>query len=150
MYISNPGPWWLIWPSCIAAQRDDDYCTLQKKMKCVAHFYSKYFYITPRMLITLTSKWARLRLKSPASRLFAQPFAQAPIKENTEAGRHWPLWGESTGDRGFPSQRASNAENVSISWRHHGHTGSSVFAVRHTYMCLVSLHYVKYTLYHKL
>ena len=24
--------------------------------------------------------------------------------------RHWPSWGESTGDRWFPSQRASNAE----------------------------------------
>ena len=45
---------------------------------------------------------------------------QAPIKENTKAPRHWPLWGESTGDRWFPSQRASNAENVSIWWRHHG------------------------------
>ena len=29
------------------------------------------------------------------------------------------LWGESTADRWFPSQRASNAENVSIWWRHH-------------------------------
>ena len=31
---------------------------------------------------------------------------------------HWPLWGESTG--GFPSQTASNAENVFIWWSHHG------------------------------
>ena len=30
-----------------------------------------------------------------------------------KAPRHWPLWGD------FPSQRASNAENVSIWWRHH-------------------------------
>ena len=35
------------------------------------------------------------------------------------APRHWPFWGESTGGRWFPSQRASNAENVSIWWRHH-------------------------------
>ena len=34
------------------------------------------------------------------SRLFAQPFVQAPIKENTKAPHYWPLWGESTG--GFP------------------------------------------------
>ena len=33
-----------------------------------------------------------------------------------QSSRHWPLWGESTGDRWFPSQRASNTENVSIWW----------------------------------
>ena len=59
------------------------------------------------------------RLKSPASRWFAQPFVQAQIKENIKAPRHWPLCGEFTGDRWIPSQRASNAENISIWWRHH-------------------------------
>ena len=34
-------------------------------------------------------------------------------KHRTSEPCHWPLWGE------FPSQRASNAENVSIWWRHH-------------------------------
>ena len=34
-----------------------------------------------------------------ASRLFAQAFVQAQIEENIKAPRHWPLWGESTGDR---------------------------------------------------
>ena len=33
---------------------------------------------------------------------------------------HWPLCGEFTGPGEFPAQRASNAENVSIWWRHHG------------------------------
>ena len=32
----------------------------------------------------------------------AQPFVQAQFKENTNAPRHWPLWGESTGDRWIP------------------------------------------------
>ena len=41
-------------------------------------------------------------------------------QENLKATRHWPLWGEYTGDREFPTQRASNAENVSIWWRRHG------------------------------
>ena len=36
-------------------------------------------------------------------------FIQTQIKENIKAPRHWPLWGEI----------ASNAENVSIWWRHH-------------------------------
>ena len=55
--------------------------------------------------ITVTSWWERWRLKSPAPRLFAQPFVQAQIKENIKALRHWPLWGESTGDWWFPSQK---------------------------------------------
>ena len=36
-----------------------------------------------------------------------------------KAPRHWPLSGEFTGTGEFPAQRASNAENVSIWWRHH-------------------------------
>ena len=44
------------------------------------------------MAFIVTSWWARWRLKSPASRLFAQPFVQA----QTKALLHWPLWGEST------------------------------------------------------
>ena len=45
---------------------------------------------------------------------------KAQIKENIKAPRHWPLWGEFTGGRWIPTQRASNAENVPIWWRHHG------------------------------
>ena len=45
---------------------------------------------------------------------------QALIKENIKAPRHWPLRGEVTGTGEFPSEMASNAENVSIWWRHHG------------------------------
>ena len=45
--------------------------------------------------------------QSPASRWFAQQFVQAQIKENINAS----VTGE------FPSQGASNAENVSIWWR---------------------------------
>ena len=40
--------------------------------------------------------------KSPASRLFTQPFIQTQIKENVKAPRHWPLCGEFTGDRWIP------------------------------------------------
>ena len=77
-------------------------------------FYRKYGSGTYFMGITGTSKWTRWRLKSPASQLFNQKFIKAQIKENIKAPRHWPLWGE------FPAQRTSNAENVSIWWRHHG------------------------------
>ena len=47
--------------------------------------------------------------KPPASRVFTQPFIQTQIKENITA----PWTGE------FRAQMASNAENVSILWRHH-------------------------------
>ena len=56
----------------------------------------------------------RWRLKSPALRLFTQPFIQCQYKETSKllvtglcAGNS-PVTGE------FPTQRASNAENVSI------------------------------------
>ena len=41
-------------------------------------------------------------MKSPASRMFTQPFIQTQIKENIKAPRHWPLCGEFTGDRWIP------------------------------------------------
>ena len=47
---------------------------------------------------------------------------RAQIKENIKAPRHWPLCGEVTGTGEFPAQMVSNAENVSIWWRHHGKT----------------------------
>ena len=57
--------------------------------------------------------------QSPALRLFAPQFIQTLIKENIKVPRHWPLCGEFTGTGEFPAQMASNAENVSIWWRHH-------------------------------
>ena len=90
------------------------------------------------IFITLTSQWPRWRLKSPASRLFTQTFIQTQIKENIKAPRHWHLCGEFTGTGEFPAQRASNAENVSIWWRHHvawycqnQHFSEQSFATQH-------------------
>ena len=60
------------------------------------------WYIEYRHPITVTSLWAQMRLKSPTSGLFAQPFIQAQIKENIKAPRHWPLWEESTADHWIP------------------------------------------------
>ena len=57
-------------------------------MHCIGILYN--------FAITVTSWWARWRLKSPASRLFTQPFIQTRIKENIKAPRHWPLCGELT------------------------------------------------------
>ena len=41
---------------------------------------------------TMSSQWAPWRLKSPASPVFAQPFVQAHIKENTKALRDCRSW----------------------------------------------------------
>ena len=41
------------------------------------------------------------------------------IKVNIKAPSHWSLSGEFTGD--FPAQKASNAENASIWWRHYAY-----------------------------
>ena len=64
------------------------------------------------IMITMASQ-------TPTSRLFTQSFIRAQVKENIKAPRHWPLCGEFTGTGEFPAQRTSNAENVSIWWRHH-------------------------------
>ena len=52
--------------------------------------------------ITVTSQWARWRLKLSGSWLFTQQVVQAQIKENIKTLRHWPLWGEFTGERWIP------------------------------------------------
>ena len=44
-------------------------------------------------------------------------FFQAQIK-NIKAPRHWPWWRESTGHWWIPLIKASNMNNVFISWRH--------------------------------
>ena len=62
---------------------------------------------------------------NPCALRMYQPFIQTQIKENIKAPRHWPLCGEFTGDREFPAQMASNAENVSIWWRHHAYGAST-------------------------
>ena len=49
-----------------------------------------------------------------------QPFMQTQIKENIKAPGPCPCEGNSPVTSEFPAQMASNAENVSIWWRHHG------------------------------
>ena len=61
----------------------------------------------------------RWRIKSPAPRLFIQPFIQAQIKENIKLRITGLCEGNSPVTGEFPAQMASNAENGSIWWRHH-------------------------------
>ena len=82
-------------------------------------------------IITVTPNDYHQQITS--TRLFSQPFVKANIKENSKARVTGSLWGESTGDWWTPTQRASNAENVSIWWRHHdSHT--------HIYICIIWCH----------
>ena len=50
-------------------------------------------------------------MSAMASRLFAQPFVQAQIKEIIKAPSDWPLWGESTGDRRIPFTKGQSHGN---------------------------------------
>ena len=90
----------------------------------------KVFHYIDVFVTTMTSQITSLTV-------FTQPFLQTQIKENIKAPRHWPLCGEITGTDEFPAQRASNAENVSIWWRHH-----VLLAFRHDtcVVCVVTTH----------
>ena len=55
----------------------------------------------------------------PAARLFIQAFVQAHIKANIKAQVHWPLCGNTPVTGEYPTQRTSNAENISVWWRQH-------------------------------
>ena len=58
--------------------------------------------------------------------IFTQPFVQAQIKENMKAPRHSPMWGNSPMTGEFLAQVVSNAEIISIWWRHYGASRKSI------------------------
>ena len=72
----------------IYCMTDNNWCLTYDKLRGLCCYYA--------FNITVTSSWARMRLKLPASRLFTQPFIQAQIKEHIKAPRHRPLCGEFT------------------------------------------------------
>ena len=45
-----------------------------------------------------------------ASQITTVSIVQAQIKENSKALRHWPLWGEFTGDRWIPPTKGQLGE----------------------------------------
>ena len=55
--------------------------------------------------------------------MFTQSFIRVQIKETSKLRVTGLCAGYSPGTGEFPAQMASNAENVSIWWRHHGHLG---------------------------
>ena len=95
--------------------------TVCKCMKCSSQI-PMWFYC----IITL-SIWCR---QSLTFRLFLIMFVRSDIKENIKTPYHLCKDNPPLTD-GFPSQRASNAESVSMSWRHHVCSGHMV-ALRST------------------
>ena len=113
----------------------------RQRLLCIMHWYVSYVYYYTQIFcaashrhrhvygiatsvliwnITVTSKWAQWRLKSPISPLFTKPFIQAQIKENIKAPRHWPLYVEFTGDRWIQrtngQQRRKCFHWMTLSW----------------------------------
>ena len=66
--------------------------------------------------IIVTSEWTRWRLKSPAWRLFNRP-RRCRSKKTLKLRVTGLCVGNSPGTGEFPTEMASNAENVSIWWR---------------------------------
>ena len=60
-----------------------------------------------------------LRLKSPASRMFTQPVCSDVDQRKHQSSASLAFVGNSPRTGEFPTQRAINAENVSIWWRNH-------------------------------
>ena len=79
--------------------------------------------------ITMTSHWARWRLKSPASQLFTQAFIQTQMKENIKAPRRWPLWGEFTAHRIHRSSVTSPHKGPASGKCFHLMTSSWIFTI---------------------
>ena len=71
------------------------------------------------------------------SPLFTPLFIQAHIKENIiKAPRHWPLWGEFTGDRWIPRTNGQLRGNVSIWCSHHVPRYSQELLIHISRMCI--------------
>ena len=136
--IPRGGFLWIVYPYFLLllnrqVHRNDvgiiDHTHTYKSITHVHIIHWKYLYTSHKgyLSITVTSSWARWRLKSPVLRLFTQQFIQAQIKENIKPRVTGLCAGNSPVTGEFPAQRASNAENVSIWWRHH----VNMYACRH-------------------
>ena len=77
-----------------------------------------------------------------ASQITSLTIVYSPIYSGTDQRkhqtlRHWPMCGEFTED---PAQMASNAENVSIRWRHHDTESVSLSGRYHGYHYNLLIH----------
>ena len=122
----------------IPARRVCHHTSLCKDIKLFSHgLFRSIVRTTTSKSNTVTPKWARLRIKSTAPRVFTQLFVQAQIKENIKLRVTALCVGNSpvtcegnspvTGE--FHAQSASNTDNASIWWRHRGYGGIHTDAI---------------------
>ena len=97
--------------------------TLWAAQRWLNYYYLQQIltYVCSRSIYTGKLQW---RLRSLAPRVFAQP-----------SERHWPCERIPHVTHGFYSQRASNAENDSIWWRHHD-SQDDFFALVFPFLCV--------------
>ena len=74
---------------------------------------------TSNKYITMTSQWARWRLKSPASQLLFNCSFRCRWRKTSKPLVTGLCEGNSSVTGEFPAQRDSHAEYISIWWRHH-------------------------------
>ena len=75
------------------------------------YIYNLHLHYSDVIMSTIASRISSLNI--------TQSFIQAQIKENIKTPRHWPCAGNSPATGEFPTQMATNAENVSIWWCHY-------------------------------
>ena len=105
-----------------------DESSLEHSMKCRDPPWSSRWLQMPWRQIctnksaTMALHYSDVIMGAMVSQMFTQPFIRAQIKNQTSKFRVTGLWaGNSPVSGEFPAQRTSNAENISIWWRHHGH-----------------------------
>ena len=80
------------------------------------YIYSSYFHYS-------YTTWVSWGLKWSTTRLYVHQLHLANSKECIKPSHHWPFVAKWT-PRWFPSLRACNAANISISWCHHNMTAA--------------------------
>ena len=106
--MSREGYWWHSWKSVIVYNNEiTDQNTL----------YNVLFLLKKHSVNYGNVKWSSWRLELPVNRVFVQQFVQTD-KNKHQSPRCCPFVRDPPATGRFPAQRDSNAENVSIWWRH--------------------------------
>ena len=95
--------YWPLWPTTI--HRSWIQFSLSVDLYKIRHYIGAIMSMIASQIASLTI-------------VYSTAYSGADQREH-QSSRYWPLCGEFTGTGEFPAQRASNAENVSIWWRHH-------------------------------
>ena len=95
-----------------------------QKLKCECWFIAQWdWWDGNGELVKLVKHYIDVIMTTVASQITSLKVVYSTVysdadQRKRQTPRHWPLCGEFTGTGEFPTQRASNAENGSIRWRH--------------------------------